>query len=345
MERAKASICFCLSYVGLFLTLLSAVVMQGQVQSPLEQQPTGTSPLEARWVGNTSGPFYTGTADVEPRGSFYVEPYFFDYRTRGSHTVNAPFKLAYGLGRNFEFDLYAPLVFVRNTNPDPDPRRALHATSTGYGDTVAQVKWQFMKETDRVRLGAKPSMGLLFAVNIPTGQYQGLQQNLFGSDQQGTGEWNEQFGIMLRKQFKPFELYMQETDLVENPVSVVGPYSFDNGMGQVPAGQKFRVVDGDQISSSAALEHVVIPKYGLGYLVEYLGEWQTGHSLIFGPATTPAYSYFNLMPELEGTWPQKGRFSMTWGAGASFTVARNNYPKQFTPMFTVSILADIHGSR
>ncbi len=335
---------FRLPCIGLVLAVTVTFAMQAQTQSPLDQEPSRMSPLESRWVGNTSGPFYTGTADVEPGGSFYIEPYYFDYRTRGSHTVNAPFKLAYGLGRNFEFDLYAPLVFVRNANPDANVSDTRHASSTGYGDTVAQVKWQFMKENDRFRLWSKPSMGLLFAVNIPTGRYQGLQQNLFGSDQQGTGEWNEQFGIMLRKQFKPFQLYMQETDLVEDPVNVVGPYSLDNG-DQVPPGQKFRVVDGDQFSSSAALEHVLIPKYGFGYLIEYLGEWQFGRSLIFGPATTPSYSYFNLMPELEVTWPHKGRFSMTWGGGASFTLARNNYPAQFTPMFTVSILADLHGAR
>ncbi len=336
---------FGLFCIGLVLAAVSPFAMQAQIGSAPHQQQSTTPPLEARWVDNTSGPFYTGTADVEPGGSFYIEPYYFDYRTRGSHTVNAPFKLAYGLGHNFEFDLYAPLVFVRNANPDQDGSTTNHASSSGYGDTIAQVKWQFLKEKDRFHLWSKPSMGLLFAVNIPTGRYQGLQQNLFGSDQQGTGEWNEQFGVMLRKQFKPFELYMQETDLIEDPVNVVGPYSFDNGLGQVPPGQRFQVVDGDQFSSSAALEHVVVPKYGLGYLVEYLGEWQTSHSLIFGHATTPTYSYFNLMPELEVTWPHKGRFSMTWGGGASFTVARRNYPAQFTPMFTVSILADLHGSR
>ncbi len=298
---------------------------------------------EAHWVGNTSGPFYTGTADVEPGGSFYVEPYYFDYRTRGSHTVNAPFKLAYGLGHKFEFDLYAPLVFVRNANPDlADPE---HASSSGYGDTVLQVKWQWMKETERLRFRSKPSVGFLFAVNVPTGKYQSLQQNLFGSDQIGTGEWNEQIGMMVRKQFKPFELYLQETDVIENPVNVVGPYSFDNGQQAVPPGEKFRVVDGDILSSSAALEHVLVPKHGFGYLVEYIAQRQFSRNILFGDATTPTYSYVNLIPEVEVTWPQKGKFAATWGAGTAFTVNRSNYPAQFTPMFTVSFLADLHGAR
>lgn len=326
-----------LALVGCLLTALHGWA------SPADPASSAEAALKAHWVGDTSGPFYTGTADVEPGGSFYVEPYYFDYRTRGSHTVNAPFKIAYGLGHNFEFDVYAPLVFVRNANPDTtDPE---HASSSGYGDTIAQVKWQWLKEHERYRLFSKPSVGFLFAVNIPTGKYQSLQQNLFGSDQLGTGEWNEQIGILLRKQFKPFELYLQETDIINNPVTVTGPYSFDNGLGSVPAGQRYRIVDGDILSSSAALEHILIPKHGFGYLVEYIAQRQFSRSLLFGGATTPTYSYFNLAPEVEVTWPEKKKFAATWGAGAAFTLSRNNYPAQFTPMFTVTFLANLHGSR
>ena len=31
-------------------------------------------PVDAPWVSNTSGPFFTGTADAEPAGSYYLEP-------------------------------------------------------------------------------------------------------------------------------------------------------------------------------------------------------------------------------------------------------------------------------
>jgi hypothetical protein len=326
------------------ITFLMVVALAGAHAASLATTPSPSVPsLEQRWVGNTSGPFYTGTADVEPGGSFYVEPYYFDYRTRGSHTVNAPFKVALGIGKKFEFDVYAPLVFVRNANPNlNDPE---HASNSGYGDTILQVKWQATKEEDRTHFLSRPSTGLVFAENVPTGKFQGLQQNLFGSDQLGTGEWNEQFGLLARKQFRPFELYVQEGAVVENPVTVTGPYSFDNGIASVPAGEKYRVVDGTILSSSAALEHVLSPKHGFGYLVEYIAERQFSHNLLFGRATTPTYSYINLIPEVEITGPHKGKFEVTWGAGTAFTVRRKNYPAQLTPMFTITLLADLHGSR
>ncbi len=329
---------------GLLAMSLALLPAGAAHAASLSSAPSPAVPsLEERWVGNTSGPFYTGTADVEPGGSFYVEPYYFDYRTRGSHTVNAPFKVALGIGKNFEFDVYAPLVFVRNANPNPsDPE---HASSSGYGDTILQMKWQATKEEDRTRFFSRPSTGVVFAENVPTGKYQGLQQNLFGSDQFGTGEWNEQISLLLRKQFRPFELYVQESDVIENPVTVTGPYSFDNSISSVPAGEKFRVVDGNILSSSAALEHVLVPKRGFGYLVEYIAERQFGRSLLFGRATTPTYSYISLIPELEITGPRKGKFEVTWGAGTAFTVRRKNYPAQLTPMFTITLLADLHGSR
>ena len=36
------------------------------------------------WGPNTSGPFFTGTAEVEPIGSWYLEPFAYDYITPGS---------------------------------------------------------------------------------------------------------------------------------------------------------------------------------------------------------------------------------------------------------------------
>lgn len=37
--------------------------------------------------------------------------------------------------------------------------------------------------------------------------------------------WNKQFKLLIRNQFKPFQLYLEGPEIVQNPVNVVGPSS------------------------------------------------------------------------------------------------------------------------
>lgn len=309
-------------------------------------QPAGgqiSTPRPPKWVDNTSGPFYTGTADVDPRDSYYIEPYLFNYRAKGQSNYYVPTKFAYGLGAGLELDVYAPFDYnrVSSSQPATNPTH----TSLGYGDTLFQLKWQFTKEKDRYRFWRMPSLALSFGFNAPTGKYGSSNPNLTGASQTSNGTWNEQFNFLLRKQFKPFQLYLQETELVQNPADVTGPYQFNNGLDFVPAGEHLHMVDGDAVETAGALEHVLLPKVGFGYILEYSAERQFGRSLLFGKATAPSFSYLDLSPELEVTWPNKGRYPITWAAGTTFTAARSNYPRQLTPMFTVSFYVDRNGSR
>jgi hypothetical protein len=297
-------------------------------------------PNEVHWVDNTSGPFYTGTADVEPGGSYYIEPYYFNYRTKGQNNIYVPTKFAYGLGKGLELDLYAPFDYNQIRDPNGNVNSAL-----GYGDTLAQVKWQIAKEKDRYHFWTMPSMAFAFDLNVPTGKYKGQNPNLSGASQTSNGTWNEQIGFQIRKQFKPFELYLQETELIQNPANIVGPYQFNNGIDSVPAGEHLRMIDGNVLETAGAVEHVLLPKEGFGYLVEYSAERQFGRSLFFGKANAPSFAYFDLSPELEVTWPSKGKYPITWAGGTTFTAARSNYPRQLTPIFTVSFYGDVHGSR
>ena len=219
---------------------------------------------ETRWVDNTSGPFYTGTADVEPGGSYYIEPYYFNYRTKGQSNVYVPSKFAYGLGKALELDVYAPFDYNEVRGPHGNMHSALR-----YGDTLIQLKWQIAKVKDRYRFWAKPSMAFEFDLNIPTGNYKGLNPNLSGASQTSNGTWNEQAAFLLRKEFKPFELYLQETELIQNPSNIVGPYQFNNGINDVPANERLRMIDGNMLETSGAIEHVLLPKEGFGYFVEY----------------------------------------------------------------------------
>jgi hypothetical protein len=298
--------------------------------------PQGRVPDQA-WVDNTSGPMYTGTADVMPGGSFYIEPYYINYRKLGGSNTSIPWKFAYGLGHKVEADVYISFDYSGAT-----PSRA---GAIEFGDTLLQGKFELHKEMDRYRFLRAPTVGISVDINVPTGHLASARPNTAGGSQTTNNTWNEQFNVLLRKQFKPFEYYVEATEIVQNPVDVIGPYDFNNNLSSVPAGQPFHVVDGNVLAADATLEHVLIPRRGLGYMVEMNSERQSSHSLVFGRATAPRFSYLDLSPELEVTWPAKGKFPITWGGGVTFTTFRSDYQRQLIPMFTVTLNGDLHGGR
>ncbi|MFP5234449.1 MAG: hypothetical protein ACLGSD_00990 [Acidobacteriota bacterium] len=318
--------------------LAGAGFLAAQQEGHSSASPAAASPdYNRKWVDNTSGPIYTGTADVMPGGSFYLEPYYFNYRTRGSTDTTVPLKFAYGVGHHIELDAFTALEYVGSGGID--------GTSFQYGDTMPQVKVQFAKQRDRYHFWRLPSIGFSVDVNIPTGHLQSAKPNVAGGTQTTNDTWNEQFNLLIRKQFKPFQLYLEGTEIVQNPVNVVGPYQFNNGITNIPAGAPFHVVDGNVLAASGALEHVLKASTGLGYLIEINGERQSSRSLFWGKATAPAFSYINVSPEIEYTWPAKGRFPLTWGGGVSINAQRSDYPRQLIPMFTVTFNGDLHGGR
>ncbi len=316
---------------------LYVAVAPAAAQQPSPESSKAQPNFSQRWVDNTSGPMYTGTADVMPRGSFYFEPYYFSYRNHDSTNTTIPFKLAYGVANRTELDAIAALEYVGAGGID--------GSSFQFGDTSVQTKFQVAKEFDRYHFWKLPSIGVSVDVNIPTGHMQSSKPDLAGGSQTTNDTWNEQVNLLVRKQFKPFQLYLEGTEIVQNPVDVVGPYQFNNGITNIAAGVPFHVVDGNVLAASGAFEHVLRPRSGLGYLIEVNGERQSGHSLAFGNATAPAFSYVNISPEVEYTWPAAGRFPITWGAGVGINMARSGYPRQLIPMFTVTFNGDLHGSR
>ncbi len=334
MQVGKPRMAVCLRIV-LGLATAAAISAWGQnaAAPPAQAAPDYSAP----WVDGTSGPFYTGTADVEPRGSFYIEPFYFNYKTKGASNVSLPVKLAYGMGHKLELDLYLPVDYTAETQNIP--------SSYAYGDTVVQGKLELHKETDRYHFLTAPSLGLSLDVNIPTGQLRSAKPNVAGGSQTTNGTWNEQGNVLLRKQFKPFELYLEGTEIVQNPADVTGPYDFNNGITSVAPGVAFHMVDGNLLAATGALEHVLNPKHGFGYLIELNAQRQSGRSLLFGRATAPSFAYLDASPEVEMTWPRTGRFPLTWGGGVTFTALRSGYQRQLTPMFTVTLNGNLHGSR
>ncbi|MGC9158772.1 MAG: hypothetical protein ACP5FH_07240 [Terracidiphilus sp.] len=325
--------CICCAW-ALFVAVLGACCQQGaNPQASLRSTPD----YGKAWVGATSGPFFTGTADVEPRGSFYIEPFYLNYRSSSGNSTTFPWKLAYGIGHRTELDLYAPFEFVGQGG------NATNALE--YGDTMVQGKFQICKEKDRYHFLSMPSLGVSFDLNIPTGHLQSAKPNLAGGAQTTNNTWNEQFNILVRKQFKPFELYLETSEIIEDPANVTGPYQYNNGLTNLAPGVSAYMVDGNLVSAAGALEHVLDPRHGLGYLIEVNGQRQSDRNLIWGHATAPSFSSLWISPEVEASWPAAGRFPITWGAGVTFTAMRSDYPAQLIPMFTVTLNGDLHGNR
>ena len=292
------------------------------------------------WGPNTSGPFFTGTAEVEPVGSWYLEPFAYDFINPdiAASSLYMPMRLAVGLGHNLEFDTFLPLI-QNWQGVDPSQGFDHSASHFGVGNTHFEIKWELTSDANVYLPLARPAMTLTFDFWIPSGQYQNLNPQDFGTDQLGNGTYNEGVMFLLRKHFKPFMVYLQVGDIVENPSTVGAGYTFNNGLTQIPFGaaSSLHMVDGNLTYYAGALEDVVNTEWGAGWLLEFYGETQSGTSLFFGAANAPAWSFFWLAPEIEVTWPHTQKFSATWGAGVALPVYQSDYPRTYTPMGTVTL--------
>ncbi len=288
------------------------------------------------WAPLTSGPFYTGTADADPPQSGYVEPFFYDSLTSslGQTNLYMPQRVSFGIINNLEIDFYVP--FDYNRIGPPSTANGQIETATGMGNLHFELKKQFMKDDDHYHFWARPSLAITYIQFIPTGKYQNLNPKLFGADQYGNGTYNEGLNLLARKQFKPFEGYFQFGDIVEDPNHVGSGYTYNNGFTVVPNGEHLRVVNGNLLYYSGAFEDVLNSKRGLGYLVEYNGESQSKTNLFFGHANAPSWTYLDISPEAEYTWPNNKNFSITWGGGVTLTAAETGYTHTKTPMFTIT---------
>ncbi|WP_228369389.1 hypothetical protein [Leptospirillum ferriphilum] len=285
------------------------------------------------WGPNTSGPFFTGTAEVEPIGSWYLEPFAYDFMSPGVSNLSMPMRLAVGLGHNLELDTYLPLE--QNWVGPPQTPAGHSASYFGVGNTHFEVKWQLTSDGDVYLPLAMPAIALSFDFWVPSGQYQNLNPQDFSADQLGNGTFNEGVFVLVRKHVKPFMFYLQVGDIVENPSTVGVGYEFNNSisLNQTP---NFHMVDGNLLYYAGAFEHVLNTEWGAGYLLEFYGESQSGQNLFFGAANAPPFSFLWLAPEVEVTWPHDKAFSVTWGAGVALPVYQSDYPVTVTPMGTVT---------
>ncbi|MFP5209728.1 MAG: hypothetical protein ACLGRW_10605 [Acidobacteriota bacterium] len=286
------------------------------------------------WGPTTSGPFFTGTAEVEPMGSRYWEPYLFDYRQTGSTSMNYNQKMAVGMGNNLEFDAQVPLIL--NIAKPPVTPAGTTVSQFGPGDAHLDFKYQLTEDANPYKFLARPAMALTADFFLPSGNASGLRPSRYGVDQFGNGTFQEGLSLLIHKRARPFEFYGQFGDLIEDPTTVSQGYSYNNGITSVQSGKNVRMIDGNLLYYSAAVEYVINSKRGIGVLAELDGQAQSLHNLFFGKATAPGYSYLSASPEVEYTWPARKNFAITWGAGVNLPVERGDFPHLFTPMATVT---------
>jgi len=121
--------------------------------------------LAAAAQARAQQPFVTDDADVTDKGKFHFEfSNQFDLLQPESfpnlRQNTASFELAYGLWRNVEVSVEAPLISIFSARGS-SPR-----TAFGVGDTNVSVKYNFLKEREGSR---RPALAASFSVELPTG--------------------------------------------------------------------------------------------------------------------------------------------------------------------------------
>ncbi len=131
-------------------------------------------------------PFLTDDADVTERGHFHFEfSNEYDRLQRLSlpnvKQNTADFELDYGLWKNIEVGIEAPLITILKTR-DASPQRV-----SGLGDTNLSFKYNFLKEVEGAR---RPALAVTANVELPTGD---------AARQLGSGVTDVDFNAIMQK--------------------------------------------------------------------------------------------------------------------------------------------------
>ncbi|MDA8060752.1 MAG: hypothetical protein ACYCXP_06240 [Leptospirillum sp.] len=292
------------------------------------------------WGPLTSGPFFTGNANTVPVGSFFVRSAWSDNLMFGQglnlSSMTGESRIDIGVMKNLEMDLVVPIGINSQNSAGTGNQRM---TEWGVGDTVIFFRYNFLLENDVTSLWHRPSLTIEPQFVLPTGKYTELNPTANGLDQTGNGTFNEGLYLIAKKSAKPFRLFFMAGDVIQNPTTVGANYASNNvtftpipctASGQCHTG-RFNMVDGNLLDYSLAVEHILNDHYGLGYVLELVGQTQTGSSLFFGNATVPSWSFLWAAPSVEATYPNTGKMAVTWSVGVALPLYQSNIPEMYTP--------------
>jgi hypothetical protein len=291
-------------------------------QKPPEEKKE-TAPTTAGCIMTDSTiPIDTGHFSLSVMSALSVYPATFNQSWRpisihgNYYTYFMPVKLTYGLAKNTEVYIIAPLVdyWVNNADQSISPTGKTSANYAGIGDLTLMGKYLLCPEGDIMpAVSAVAGFG-----SIPTGHASHLNPRFMGVDAIGTGALTLSTGVNLYKWVKPFLLYSNVW--INSPINL---YKMTASASPEPVRSR------ENIMFNLAAEYPLSSKFVL--LLEMYSTWTWSNLLPF--QATQGYqtpqTLLGLMPGIEFLATDK----LSLEAGASLDVLGKNGVKKFTPMF------------
>lgn len=284
------------------------------------------------WNPFSAGPQLVSSADVQPKGQYFLRPYVYSEIGYGqfgniwaptSHSlpyqlaaINPQVEFSYGITNSVEFEMYISEVSWWQSSGNGVPAQTGH----GLGDTTAFLKYRFVVQQAETWW---PTLTNAFYVSLPTSDWAGTPPIPGGfaplgrlpSTHFGAPEFTE--SLLFRKNIRPFRL---SGGLFYS----YGPPSSNQGVAQY---------FGDIFQYRLAFEHFLNDADGFGYAVEVLGLHGLPFRLDGHPINTRPGSFglVGIQPTVE--W--KFTSQIVASAGVLLTLAGQNDIAAIYPNFSV----------
>ncbi len=249
--------------------------------------------------------------------SFY--PGVFDrnwkYASAGGNfgTFYMPVKLTYGVMKNWETYIIAPLIVnIANNVTIPAPGGQTSASYTGIGDISWFNKYQFIEEGQLASW--MPAVSGVGGIGFPTGHASNLNPRFLGVDAIGTGSFAFTTGVNLYKWLKPFLFY--SNIWITNPVNIYP----DNGS---------NVRSRSYVTFNLAGEYPINKKFVA--LCEMYSNW-TWTTITTPQGYQTPQTVLGVFPGIEFLATDK----LTMTAGASLDLMGRNGVRKYTPMLSLN---------
>lgn len=284
------------------------------------------------WNPFSSGPQLVSSADVQPKGQWFLRPYVYSeigYGRFGNtwsanpnglpqrlSAINPQVEVSYGITNSVEFEMYVSEVSWWQSAGNSQGSQSGH----GLGDTTAFLKYRAIVQQDGTWW---PTVTNAFYVSLPTSDWAGTPSIPAGfaplgrlpSTHFGAPEFTE--SILFRKNLKPFRIS-------GGVFYSYGAPSSNNGMTQY---------HGDIFQYRLAFEHFLDDRQGLAYAVEVLGLNGLPFRLDGRQVNTSPGSFglVGVQPTLEYKFTDQ----IVGSAGVLFTLAGQNDIAAIYPNFSI----------
>lgn len=339
-ETILWSTCFVLGF-GCFVSMARPDPAHAWSWVPSEEE---IQKYRESWNPFSHGPILVSSADLQPKGQFYLRPFIFSQVGEHSfgnrfalsserqdgpihlYSVQDPFvQMGYGVTNHIQFLVATSLnsFWVKDTASFNRGQGGPWKTNTGLGDSSLVVFYRpIVQDPDTWR----PSVTSFTGVGLPTGRWFTGTKTPPGrfaplgrlpSTQFGSLALTE--GVETRKNFRPFRISANAYYTYEPPGSEGLETTY------VP----------DVINTRIAFEHILSDNKGLGYTLEFVSihgvPWRLdGHVLNRGQQH--GFSVLGIEPAIQWRF---GDSNIVGSVGVLFTVAGQNAMEAIYPNFSI----------